>query len=428
MKVRPLLAHPPFRRRFLAQALSMTGTTMSSVALAFGVLETTGSASALAVVMASYSLSMFVLMPVGGVWADRLPRDRLMMSTDLVRFLMQTIFGVLLLAGEAPLWTMVMLQVVSGAAQAFSLPATIGLTAATAPAGMKQQANALNALTRDVAFIVGPIVAGTLTVTVGAGWALLIDGLTYLGSALLLLGLRLPPVERKQEPFLRELREGWIEVSKRSWVWASVCYFALFNLVFAIFTVLGPARLADRDNGALEWAAINAGLAVGTLCGNALALRLAPRYLLRWARVQELLVVPMIVVLALDAPTPALVACALLMGVSMSFPDALWYTALQQEIPDKALSRVSSFDYFGSFALRPLGYLLAAVFVSVGATGSLLVIAGVFAAATLATLAAPGVRNLERRPEPSDSAAAAPGDPRDSSPSRDADAAVDVSK
>jgi predicted MFS family arabinose efflux permease len=396
------LRHRPFRRQFLAGAISTTGSSLAPVALAFGVLAATGSARTLGLVLLAYSIPMLVLMIVGGVWADRLPRPRLMMSADLVRFVTQCAFAGLLLSHHHPLWAMLTLQVIAGAATAFEAPATLGLTAATAPPGTLQQANALLAVTRDITGIAGPLIAGVLTVTVGAGWALMIDGISFLGSALLLAGLKLPPATRKETSFLTEVRDGWREVTKRSWLWASILYFATFGVTFAVIVVLGPARLAGTANGALSWGAITAGLSVGTLFGNALALRLSPRYLLRWPRIAELLGVPMIVALALGAPVPVLIVTAVLLGSSMTFPDALWYTALQQEIPAEALSRVSAFDFLGSFALRPLGYILAAALIAIGAQTALLAMAVLVVAATFLSLLAPGVRNLKRRPPEQD--------------------------
>jgi hypothetical protein len=113
--------------------------------------------------------------------------------------------------------------------------------------------------------------------------------------------------------------------------------------------------------------------------------------------VAELLALPMLVALAFGAPVPVLIAAAFVLGVTMTFPDALWFTALQQEIPEEAISRVSAFDFLGSFALRPVGYSLAAVLVVVGAKASLLALAGVVMAVTLLSMLAPGVRNLTRK-------------------------------
>jgi MFS family permease len=402
------LRHPPFRRLFLARVISMTGTALAPVALAFGVLAATDSAGALGLVLAAYSVPMLVFLLVGGVWADRLPRHRLMMSADLVRAVTQATFGVLLLTGHPPLWLMMALQAISGAAAAFANPALVGLTKSTAPPASLQQANAMLSLAADLAMIAGPLIAGALTITVGAGWALIVDGASFLGSAWLLSGLRLPAVERSTQRFLVELREGWREVVRRDWLWVSIMYFAFFNLAFAVFQVLGPAQLSDIARGALSWGAISAGLSVGSLVGNMLAIRLRPRRLLRWARLVELLAPPMMFALALRAPVPVLIVAAFLMGITISFPDALWYTALQQEVPDEALSRVSAFDTFGSFVSQPIGYALAAVFVTVGTTTSLFVVGTALAIVTLATMLSPGVRNLKRRVEsPADQTAGA---------------------
>ncbi|MBS2531515.1 MFS transporter [Catenulispora sp. NF23] len=395
--LRPL-AHKTFRRQFTAQAVSMTGTALAPVAMTFGVLNVTGSAAALSLVLASYSAPQLALMVVGGVWADRLPRHRVMMTTDATRFLAQTTFGICLLTGHAPLAALMALQVLNGVASAFNAPARLGLTKATAPPGMFQQASALLAVTNDVTTSIGPLIAGVLAVSIGPGWALIIDGGTYLGSSLLLSSLRLPSSQRTGGRFGEDVREGWQEVRKRTWLWTSVAYFSLFNLVYAIFVVLGPAQLHSKHGSALQWGVVVAAMSIGSLCGNALALRLTTRYLLRWPRAMQFAAIPLIVALALNAPSPVLTGAAFLMGLVISFPDALWYTALQQEVPGPALSRVSSFDMLGSTAGRPLGYALAAVLLRIGSATSLLAVAAVFFLATAATLAVRDTRHLARAP------------------------------
>jgi predicted MFS family arabinose efflux permease len=400
------LQNTNFRRQFTAQFISMTGSTISPVAVTFGVLQVSDSPGQVGWVLAAYSIPMLLLMPFGGVWADRLPRHWLMGTADLVRFVTQFVFGALLIADSAPLWAMMALQAVTGAAQAFAMPAQLGVTVATAPPELRQQANALLALARDVTGIAGPLIAGTLTVTAGAGWALIIDGLSFLASAALLVTIKLPRLQRDRQSVLTEIRDGWREVIRRDWLWTTILYFGVFNLVFAAFAVLGPIQLSNQHHGALAWAIVMASLSVGTLFGNVLALRITPHYLLRWSRILELLVVPTIIALAFQAPLPVLIACALIMGVVMTYPDALWFTALQQEIPEDSISRVSSFDHLGSAVLQPVGYSFAAVLVTVGAFESLVLLAIIFTFATLATLAVPGVRNLSRTPSEADGAEA----------------------
>jgi MFS family permease len=395
--VRPL-GYPLFRRQFTAQAASMVGTALAPVAMTFGVLDATGSTAALSLVLAAYAVPELVLMVVGGVWADRLPQHRVMMVTDLARFAAQTTFGLCLITGNAPLLLMMGLQVVNGVGHAFNLPSRLGLTKATAPDGMFQQASALLAITDDGSRTIGPLIAGVLTSSIGPGWALVIDGATYLVSALLLAGLRLPRAERVRSCFRDDLGEGWSEVRKRAWLWTSIVYFFLFNMVYAVFLVLGPVQMQNRHGGgALQWGIVAAALSVGSLSGNALALRINTHYLLRWPRVMQFAAIPLIVALAFDAPQAVLVVGAFLMGLVTSFPDALWYTAIQQEVPGPAISRVSAFDVLGSEAGRPVGYVLAAVLVDTGSVTSLLSVAVVFCFATAATLTVRETRQLTRR-------------------------------
>jgi Major Facilitator Superfamily len=390
------LRHPPFRRQFAAQTVSNVGNSLAPVALAFGVLQTTGSVEHLGLVMAASAVPMLVFMLVGGVWADRVARHTLMVVSDLVRCVGQVGLGVLLLTGSTSLWALMISNAIVGTGTAFNTPASVGLTALTTPPQARQQANALLSLVRHLTGIAGPLIAGVLVVTVGAGWALILDGISFAGCALLLWGIRLPALQRNRSTFVGELRAGWREIRKRPWVGSSILYFSLFNLIFAMFIVIGPAALVAKPGGALQWSAIAAGLSAGTVAGNLLALRVMPRHLIRTGRMVELLVVPVIVALALDAPAGYIVATAVLMGIGMSFPDALWYTALQQEIPEDTLSRVSSVDFLGSYALRPIGYTLAPAAVLVGAKVSLLVIAAVFVIATLVTLLIPKLVRLER--------------------------------
>src|SRR5205823_4977851 len=104
--------HASFRYQFLSRTVSLTGSALTPIAIAFGVLTATGSVADLGIVMAAYNVPMLAFVLVGGVWADRIPRQRLMISADGVRFLTQTIFGILLMAGHASLWSMVALQMI----------------------------------------------------------------------------------------------------------------------------------------------------------------------------------------------------------------------------------------------------------------------------------------------------------------------------
>jgi MFS family permease len=388
----------PFRYQFGAQTISTIGSTLTPVALAIGLITIDAGAGTLGLAMAAYSTPVIIFVLVGGVWADRLPRQRIMVTADLVRAVVQCTVGALLLAESREVWAYVVLQFVAGTATAFYHPASTGLTADTVPAHDLQRANALLSLTRSLAGSLGPLVASGLALGVGAGWALVADGLSFLGSAFLLsrlsLLVRRVPV---RDRFLTELRAGATEVRQRSWVWSSILVFAASNLAFAALYVVGPDVLISADGGEVAWGIVIATFSVGQGIGDVLALRVQPQRPLLAARLIELLQAPLLVALALDASLPWLVAGAVLGGIATTYPDTLWYTALQQHLPDEMLSRVSSYDWMGSLVLRPVGYAVAAT--AAGAFGPETILASVavlVVVSRLAGAAVPGIRRLRR--------------------------------
>src|SRR5665647_1085025 len=187
-----LLRIRDFRNVFLAQSLSVFGDGITPVALTFAVLGLTGSPTDLGLVLAAQSLPLAALALVGGVWADRLPRAALMMTSDLVRAAVQITGAVLLLTGTAQIWQLAVLAACHGAAEAFFRPAAGAILPQIVPAGELQQANALMGMSDNFGWMVGPAVAGVLVAVIGPGGAIAIDGATFLVSAAFLARLHVP--------------------------------------------------------------------------------------------------------------------------------------------------------------------------------------------------------------------------------------------
>jgi len=194
-----VLAERDFRFVFLAGAVSQVGDQMMPVAIAFAVLDLTGSAADLGYVLAAGTAPLVVLLLVGGVFADRFSRRRLMFSADVVRLATDGTLAALLLSGHARLWHLVVLQAVHGAASAFFGPASSGIVPQIVPEGRFQQANALRGMTMSVGGIVGPAIAGALVATAGSGWAVAGNAATFAVSALFLFRVHAPALERAAE-------------------------------------------------------------------------------------------------------------------------------------------------------------------------------------------------------------------------------------
>ena len=361
-------------------------------------LDLTGSATDLGLVLAARMVPVVLLLLVGGVWADRLPRHLVMLGSDVGRGATQALLAVLLLTGAAELWHLLVLQALYGAAEAFWRPASTGLMPSIVSPGRLQQANALMATSVNSAYIVGPAVAGVLVATVGAGTAIAVDAATFGASTLSLLLLRIPAAASRaaRVPFLADLRTGWREFRSRTWLWATVVVASLFLLaVVAPLMVLGPV-VADRELGGAEaWGAIAAAIALGALAGSAVAARVRPaRPILA---VAILLGGPALtaLALALTLPVPVVAVLGFVAGATEGFLEVVWITALQERIPGEALSRVSAYDTLGSFALMPVGFALAGpVADAAGLQATLLGIAACALAAPLALVAVPSVRDV----------------------------------
>ncbi|MGI8421817.1 MAG: MFS transporter [Gaiellaceae bacterium] len=393
-----------FRLVFAAHVVSVVGDGLVPVALAFAVLDLTGSAADLGIVLLARAVPMVVFVLAGGVWADRLPRQWLMVGSHAIRFASQTALGVLLVGGHASIVTIAALQVVHGAATAFYRPASSGLVPHLVSPRNLQPANALIWMAISVGGVGGPALAGLLIAVSSPGWAILLDGISFGGAALLLLRLRSRELGRPavRGSFLRDLADGWSVVRSRSWLWISIAQFSLFQLVaLATFVVLGPLVAQRSLGGASAWALIVAASGVGAIAGNALALRFRPLHPLRWVFGLILLSAPSFVLLAVAAPAGAIAAAELGTGVAFGLAGAVWETKMQQQVPPEALSRVSSWEWVGSTALRPLGLgLVGPLAAVVGVRATLLGAAGIIVVSTLAPLALPSVRGLQRLEDP----------------------------
>lgn len=371
-----------FRWLFLSQTISTTGDRMVLVALALLVTEQTGSATDLGIVIAAQTAALVTFLLIGGVWADRLPRHRIMVSTDLVRAVLHGLLALLIFTGSVEIWHIVAIEVCFGAAEAFFRPAYSGLVPQTVPEDLIQEANAANGFTQTIAEFAGPAIATAIVLTLGTGAAFAIDAGTFLVSALLLRFVRPRPrgEPAQRTSLLGELRAGYREVRSRTWVWVTVSVFA-FHLVlgFAPYVVLGPTIAGEEYGDPALWGWVAASVGLGTAGGALLALRWRPE---RPLLLGILLAAPfgaVLIAFAAGLPFAALLPCAVASGVGLALFSVWWETALAQRIPPAALSRVASYDWMGSYALLPIGFVLIGVLADSAGAPTVMAICGALA-------------------------------------------------
>lgn len=399
-----------FRLLFAGRTTSLVGSAIAPVALAFAVLDLTGSKTDLGLILACREIPLLLFLLVGGIIADRLPRNRVMMSANVVSAFAQGSIAALLITGNAEVWHLAALAAVNGGASAFFFPASAGVIPQTVPAPILQQANALLALAMNSAMIGGAALAGFLVAAFGPGWAIAVDAGTYALSAGLVALMRVPTLAPDKRPhFLSDLGVGWREFRSRTWLWAIVLQFSLLLMVtMGAFSVLGPVVADEELGGAKAWGLILTAQAAGLVAGGLLGLRFRPRRMLVAATLGILVIPAPLVALGFPLGVPAIAAVAFVAGVGNEVFGLLWHTTMQQEVPADKLSRVYSFDALGSIGLVPVGYALAGpVAEAVGVRATLWGAAAVGAAVTLSVLLVRDVRTLERRITPSPSPATA---------------------
>jgi MFS family permease len=357
-----VLRYPDFRYLFLGQSASAVGDQAVVVSLGLFITQLTGSPTDLGLVLAAQTLPLVMLLLFGGVWADRLPRHRIMIVTDVIRGALHATLAILIFAGAVRIWELVVIEALFGAAQAFFSPAYSGLLPQTVPEDLIQDARALTESVGNVAFLVGPALATGLVLGVGAGEAFAFDAATFAISVVLLLRVHPRPrgIEREPAPLLRELRVGWHEVRSRTWVWVTIVVFTGAVLcVYAQWYALAPIVARDVYGSTGAFGVLESVAGAGAVIGAAVALR--------WRPARPLLVGLLLVMawplqvasFALGVPLAVVIVVAFATGFGFSLLMIWWETALARNIPPHALSRVSAFDWMGSLALLPLGYILA---------------------------------------------------------------------
>ena len=265
-----VLRYREFRLLFTGQLVSLFGDGLFAVALSFAVLEQTGSKSGLGIVLAAGALPLVAFLLVGGVWADRLSRRRVMLAADGARMAIQGVLAALVLSGNASLGIFIVLYGLYGVAMAFFSPASTGLIPETLPAEELQTANGLLGMTRSVTAVAGGAAGGLLVDAVGPGSAIALDSATFAVSAFALALMRVGAVSATaRERFAHELAVGWREVRSRRWVWMEILVVALYLMLYvAPFEVVGPIVSRESLGGPVAWGLISASFAAGMAAGG----------------------------------------------------------------------------------------------------------------------------------------------------------------
>jgi MFS family permease len=390
-----------FRLLWIGQTVSTAGTALTRIALVFAILKLGGGAADIGYITAIQTLTTLVFTVTGGVWADRLRRNRVMLSADVLRAVVQGALALLLLSGHARIWELGVGAAVFGAATAFFDPASGGLLPETLPKDQLQGGNALINFGGSFFSVVGPALAGVLIAAFSPGLVFAIDALSFVVSSVSLGLLRVPsrPMPAST-PFWQDLGTGWREVTLRPWYWTTLIAHSLWNAAMAAYYVLGPVIAANRLGGASRWGILAACWAAGGIAGGIITLYAKPKHPLVAANLA--LIVTILPMLAIAPPLQVWVigVAAFAAGIGLFFLQSVWSATMGQLIPNEIRSRVESYDWLISLVAMPAGFAVVGPLAAHIGNATTLIICSAFIAIPCAlTLLVPGVRAIHRNEE-----------------------------
>ncbi|MEY3855925.1 MAG: hypothetical protein RJA45_395 [Actinomycetota bacterium] len=403
--LKDLAGVPKFYQFFTARTISNFGNGISPVALAFGVLGIDGAnGGSLSLVQGARTLPILLLLIVGGTIADKYGRARVMGLTDMWLSVLILIAAWSFISGHPSVWLLVIVGLLAGLLNGIWYPAFAGLMPILVPEEKLQSANAATGFGSNVAFMLGTASGGVVVAVWGVGWALAVDAVTFLIAGALVYPLsklhQKGQVEAGEKVnFIKELKLGWHEFRTRSWLVTIVVAFAVLNMSFeAVWAVLGALQTLDKYDGAATWGLVLGFMSLGFLLGTIIANKARPKHPLRMVIILMLADPLFLFTFGTAQPLIALLVSAIAVGIAMDIFYVVWATTIQQNIPSESLSRVNSYDSFGSFVFGPIGIMVAGpLAVAIGIQNTLLIGAGLSVLAVVGALLVPGVRNLEAK-------------------------------
>ena len=357
----PVLAYRDFRLLLADRLLAPAAFAFSLVGVSFAVLYATGSTADLSYVLAAQIAPSLVFAMLGGVFADRLPPQWVIVAANIMIAAGEGTFGILVVLGHPPLWLMILLETLTGTGMAIFYPASQALLPRLVPGELLQQASAVSRLAMNGGQMGGATIAGLCVATFGPGWALAVCGVGMLTSVPLLLSIRVTGRARSHETsMLRDLRDGWSQFRSHTWLWVISAQFGVVLMAwYGAFEVLGPVVAKAHLGGPAAWGAITAADSLGLIAGGLLSLRFTPRRPMMFVVLIGAAIAIGPIALAMLWPLALVCLASFALGVAVEIMMVQWTVAMARNVPPSMLARVSSYDLLGSVMAMPVGALIA---------------------------------------------------------------------
>lgn len=347
-----------FRRVWFGQAANVIGDNMFSVAIALFVLHRRDAARTLSLILGVYGVAKVASLILGGVWADRYRRSRMILVSDGMRAAGVT--SILLAGSQAPVVALLIGAVVLGVGTGVYKPAYASLTSSVVPDSVVVSANSVWAVTNRIGMVGGALLGGLIASATSPRVCLWVDLGTFVVSSLTLFQVRdgTPLLEGVHPGLVVAARDGLRYVWKRRWIAAVMAQgtvqsaFVISPLGLVLPLLIGPSSST--------WYGVVVGSeALGGAVGAALAVRLRPRRRGLTALCGLLVQVPELGLVALHAPPLEIALAGGVTGVGLGLFAVLWTSALRLQVPPEFLARIFALDSLTFTVLNPVGYVFA---------------------------------------------------------------------
>ncbi len=362
----PVLSNRNFRLLLADRLLAPMAATFSLVGVSFAVLAATHSTADLSYVIAAQAAPSLVFLLVGGVIADRIAPQLVIVAANVMVAAGEGAFGILVLTAHPAVWVMIALEVLTGTGVALFYPASAALLPRLVAQEQMREASAISRMAMNAAMMAGAALAGACVAAFGAGWALAACGIGMLGTVPLLLSIKVAPLGRtepgagKAPSMIRELREGWSEFRSHTWLWVTVLQFSVVLLAWCGgFQVLGPAVARAHLGGSAAWGLISAAEAAGLIVGGLAALRWSPGRPILFVVLTGAAIAASPLSLAMLLPLWVICLTAFVLGAALEVLAVVWTVTMAAKIPADRLARVSAYDALGTVMGMPAGALVA---------------------------------------------------------------------
>jgi len=397
------LRNRPFALLWSGQTVSRIGDSLYRIALAWWVLEKTGSATAMGTVLIFTSVPTLLFLLIGGVVVDRLPRPRVMLASDLSQGVIVAIVSMLALSNLLQVWHIYVASIVFGLAEAFFRPAYTAILPDVTPRESLNSANSLTTLSNEVAGVGGPAIGAAIVAAGGTSIAFALDAVSFFISAACLIGI-LSLAQTKIEPrestsVVRDVSEGIGAVRASPWLWITITFAAFANITLAgPFSVTTPFLIKDHlhaDVGSLGlvYSVFSLGSVVAAIwLGSRLHVRRRGLFTYSVWLVSALT----LIAIGLSQSVLGVAIAAFICGAGLSIGNLIWINTLQELVPTNLLGRVSSIDNLGSLVFTPIGYGVAGWATDLIGPAGVFIIGGIIACGlALLGMLHPAVRALD---------------------------------